>query len=164
MALPGLGLMEQAFVPKAGGDFLWHLPFQSVPDIPALLIGGHEPEYLQWFFQHFAYHPDAIAPSDVAKYVRAIRQPGALRARLAVYEEYFTSAAQVARHVEQPLDIPVVGFGGEACLGGLTLASVQAVAPKATGGVVERSGHWMPEERPDVIVEQALMLARMANA
>jgi len=30
MALPGLGLMEQAFIPKAGGDFLWHLPFQSV--------------------------------------------------------------------------------------------------------------------------------------
>ena len=71
---------------------------------------------------------------------------------------------QVARHAEQPLDIPVVGFGGEACLGRLTLASVQAVAPKATGGVVKRSGHWMPEERPDVIVEQALMLARMANA
>jgi hypothetical protein len=44
------------------------------------------------------------------------------------------------------------------------LAGVQAVAPKATGGVVERSGHWMPEERPDVIVEQAPMLARMANA
>ncbi|HEY3015116.1 MAG TPA: alpha/beta fold hydrolase [Nocardioides sp.] len=76
MALPGLGLMEQAFVPKAGGDFLWHLPFQSVPDIPALLIRGHEPEYLQWFFQHFAYDPDAIAPPDVAEYVRAIRQPG----------------------------------------------------------------------------------------
>jgi pimeloyl-ACP methyl ester carboxylesterase len=51
MALSGLGLMGQAFVPKAGGNFLWHLPFQSVPDIPALLIGGHEPEYLQWFFR-----------------------------------------------------------------------------------------------------------------
>ncbi len=25
---------------------LWHLPFRSVPDIPALLIGGHELEYL----------------------------------------------------------------------------------------------------------------------
>ena len=60
--------------------------------------------------------------------------------------------------------MPVVAFGGEACLGGLTLASVRVVALKATGGVVERSGHWMPEERPDVIVEQALMLARMANA
>ncbi len=91
--------------------------------------------------------------------MRAIRQPGALRAGLAVYEEYFTSAGQVARHAERALDIPVVGYGGEACLGGLTLATVQAVAPKATGGVVERSGHWMPEERPDVIIEQALALA-----
>jgi len=164
MALPGLGLMEQAFIPKAGGDFLWHLPFQSVPDIPALLIAGHEREYLQWFFQHFAYDPDAITPSDVEEYVRAIQQPGALRAGLAVYGEYFTSADQVARHAERPLDIPVVAYGGEACLGGLTLATVQAVAPTATGGVVERSGHWMPEERPDVIIEQARRLARTTTS
>jgi len=164
MALPGLGLMEQAFIPKAGGDFLWHLPFQSVPDIPALLIGGREREYLQWFFQHFAYDPDAITPSDVEEYVRAIQQPGALRAGLAVYEEYFTSADQVARHAERPLDIPVVAYGGEACLGGLTLATVQAVAPAATGGVVERSGHWMPEERPDVIIEQTRALARTTTS
>jgi hypothetical protein len=68
---------------------------------------------------------------------------------------HFTSADQVARHDERPLDIPVVADGGEACLGSLTLATVHAVAPTATGGVVERSGHWMPEERPDVIIEQA---------
>jgi hypothetical protein len=59
----------------------------------------------------FAYDPDATGPSDIAEYVRAIQQPEALRAGLAVYEEYFISAAQAARHAEQPLDIPVVGIG-----------------------------------------------------
>jgi len=162
MALPGLGLMEQAFVPRAGGDFLWHLPFHSVPDVPALLIAGHEREYLQWYFQHFAYDPDAVDAEDVEQYVRAICQPGALRAGLAVYQEYFTTAEQIAEHAERPLEIPVVGFGGEACLGGLTLETVQKVAPAAAGGVVERSGHWMPEERPDLIIEQALALGRAA--
>jgi hypothetical protein len=29
--------------------------------------------------------------------------------------------------------------------------------------VVEHSGHWMPEERPDVIIEQAIILARTTN-
>lgn len=160
MALPGLGLMEQAFVPAAGGNFLWHLPFQSVPDVPALLIEGHEREYLQWFFQHFAYDPAAIGPEDLEEYVRAIRQPGALRAGLAVYEQYFTTADQVAAHAKQPLEIPAVGWGGEACLGGLTLGTVQAVAPQAGGGVLERSGHWMAEERPDAVVEIVLALPR----
>jgi pimeloyl-ACP methyl ester carboxylesterase len=163
MALPGLGLMEAAFVPKAGGNFLWHLPFQSVPDVPALLIAGHEREYLQWFFQHFAHDPSAIDPADVEEYVRAIRQPGALRAGLAVYEQYFTTADQVARHARDPLTIPAVGFGGAACLAGLTLATVQAVAPAATGGVVERSGHWMPEERPDHVIAQVQALAKAAR-
>jgi hypothetical protein len=105
-----------------------------VPDIPALLIRGHEPEYLQWFFQHFAYNPDAIAPSDIAEYVCAIQQPGALRAGLAIYEDCSASAAQVARHTEQPLDIPVVGFGGDACLGGLTLPASRQSRRKPPAG------------------------------
>jgi len=160
MALPGLGMMEQAFIPVAGGNFLWHLPFQSVPDVPALLIAGHEREYLQWFFQHFAYDPAAIGPEDLEEYVRAIRQPGALRAGLAVYEQYFTTADQVAGYAKEPLTIPAVGFGGEACLGGLTLATVQAVAPGATGGVIERAGHWMAEEQPDAVIDIVLALSR----
>ena len=50
-----------------------------------------------------------------------------------------------------PLEIPVRAYGGEACLGGLTLTSVQAVAPAAEGGVIERCGHWAAEERPDFV-------------
>jgi pimeloyl-ACP methyl ester carboxylesterase len=38
-----------------------------------------------------------------------------------------------------------------ACLGELTLTSVRAVAPAAEGGVIDRCGHWAPEERPDFV-------------
>ncbi len=50
-------------------------------------------------------------------------------------------------------------YGGEACLGGLTLTSVQAVAPAAAGGVIERCGHWAVEERPDFVADIARELA-----
>jgi pimeloyl-ACP methyl ester carboxylesterase len=159
MVLPGLGIMEGAMTPQPGGNFLWHMAFQSVPDMPAMLIAGHEREYLQWFFQHFAYDPSAITPEDLDEYTANMTQVGAQRAGLAVYQEYFTSAAQVVEHAKVPLTIPTVAFGGEACLGPATLMSVEMVAPKATGGVVERSGHWMPEERPDAIIEHVRSLA-----
>ena len=155
MALPGVGVMEQAIAPAPQGNFLWHMGFQSVPDLPELLIAGKERPYLRWFFEHFAYDPSAITAADLDEYVSAITQVGALRAGLAVYQDFFTSADQVSELAKTPLEIPVRAYGGEACLGGLTLASVQAVAPGATGGVIERCGHWAGEERPDVVASIA---------
>ncbi len=159
MALPGVGVMEQAMAPAPQGNYLWHMGFQSVPDLPELLIAGKERPYLRWFFEHFAYDPSAITDADLDEYVSAITQVGALRAGLAVYQDFFTSADQVSELAKTPLEIPVRAYGGEACLGGLTLASVQAVAPGATGGVIERCGHWAAEERPDVVASIARDLA-----
>ncbi|MEV6491032.1 alpha/beta fold hydrolase [Actinoplanes sp. NPDC051633] len=160
MALPGLGMMEQAMAPVADGNFLWHMGFQSVPDLPELLIAGKERPYLRWFFEHFAYDPSAITEADLDEYVAAITQTGALRAGLAVYQEFFRSAEQVKARSATPLDIPVRAYGGEACLGGLTLATAQAVAPAAEGGVIERCGHWAAEERPDFVSDLVRDLAK----
>lgn len=153
MALPGVGIMEQAMAPQPNGNYLWHMGFQSVPDLPELLIAGKERPYLRWFFEHFAYDPSAITSADLDEYVAAITQVGALRAGLAVYQDFFTSAAQVGAHAKTPLDIPVRAFGGRACLGELTLASVKAVAPSAEGGVIEKCGHWAAEEQPDFVAQ-----------
>jgi pimeloyl-ACP methyl ester carboxylesterase len=148
MLLPGLGLLEEAMQPRAGGRFLWHMGFQSVPDIPELLLRGHERPYLQWFFEQHAYDPSAISAADVDEYVAAIEQAGALRASLAVYQALFETAAQVASLSGSPLAIPVIAYGGEASLGELALAGARVVAPGAEGGVIPRCGHWAPEERP----------------
>ena len=163
MALPGVGMMEGAMVPVPQGNFLWHMGFQSVPDLPELLIAGKERPYLQWFFEHFAYDPSAIGPEELDVYTAAITQVGALRAGLAVYQDFFTSAEQVAELAKTPLEIPVRAFGGAACLSGLTLTSVQAVAPKAEGGVIERCGHWAPEERPEFVANLVRELHQAAH-
>jgi pimeloyl-ACP methyl ester carboxylesterase len=159
MVLPGVGVMEQAMAPAPRGNFLWHMGFQSVPDLPELLIQGKERPYLQWFYEHFAYDPSAIGAADVEVYVDAITQVGALRAGLAVYQDYFTTAEQVGAYAKKPLAIPVRAFGGVACLGGLTLTSVKSVAPEARGGVIERCGHWAAEERPDFVADVVRELA-----
>jgi pimeloyl-ACP methyl ester carboxylesterase len=123
-------------------------------------LQGKERPYLQWFYEHFAYDPSAISASDIDVYVAAITQVGALRAGLAVYQDYFTTAEQVVAHSKKPLTIPVRAFGGEACLGGLTLTSVKAVAANAQGGVIERCGHWAAEERPDFVANMVRQLVK----
>jgi pimeloyl-ACP methyl ester carboxylesterase len=164
MALPGVDIMEQAMSPAPGGNFLWHMGFHSVPDLPELLIQGKERPYLQWFFEHFAYDPTAIGAADLDEYVSAITQAGALRAGLAIYQDFFVSAEQVGAHAKTPLTIPVRAFGGEACLGGLTLTSVRAVAPKAEGGIIERCGHWAAEERADFVEGMIRELAEVVRS
>jgi pimeloyl-ACP methyl ester carboxylesterase len=117
MVLPGFGIMEQAMVPAANGNFLWHMGFQSVPDIPEVLMRGREDDYLNNMFQHYAYDPDAVRPDRMQQYVAAMKHVGALRAGLGYYRDYFVSAEQNRQHGKVKLTMPVLAMGGEACLG-----------------------------------------------
>ncbi len=156
MVMPGFGIMEGAMSPQPGGNYLWHMGFQSVPDIPLALIEGREDLYLRWFFQHYAYDPLAFTEEDIGKYVRAQTHVGALRAGLEYYKSFFDSAAQNEAHRERPLEIPVLAWGGEACLGPLTKQCMEMAAGDVRGGVIERCGHWIGEERPEFVAAQLL--------
>jgi pimeloyl-ACP methyl ester carboxylesterase len=159
MLLPGLGMLEEGMRPQADGRFLWHMGFQSVPEIPELLIRGHERAYIGWFFERHSYAPAAIAPEDVDAYARAIKQPGALTASLGVYRDCFETADQIATLAACSLRMPVFAYGGDASLGGVALASARLIAPDAVGGVIPRCGHWAPDEAPEFLAEKIRELA-----
>jgi pimeloyl-ACP methyl ester carboxylesterase len=159
MVLPGLGMLEEAMRPRAGGQFLWHIGFQSVPDIPELLIAGRERDYIAWFFENHAHTPEAIPAEDVDAYAAALERPGALSASLGVYRAYFETAEQIAALAATPLRIPVLAYGGESSLGELALESARRVAPDADGGVIPDCGHWAPEEAPEFLAERIRELA-----
>jgi pimeloyl-ACP methyl ester carboxylesterase len=156
MVFPGFGIMEGAMSPQPDGNFLWHMGFQTVPDIPFALIQGREDIYLRWFFDHYAYDPAAVTPEDADESIRAMTHVGALRAGLEYYRNFFVSAKQNERHRQQKLTIPVMAWAGEACLGPLTKQCLEMAATNVTGGVIERCGHWVGEERPDFVAGQLL--------
>ena len=156
MVLPGLGMLEQAMVPQPHGQFLWHLGFQSVPDIPAALISGREALYLGAFFERFAYDAHAVRPEVIRPYVEAMQAVGGLRSGMEYYVEYFKSAEQVKAHSASKLNMPVLAMAGEACLGAMTKQCLEVVAENVRGGVIERCGHWIGEERPDHVAQQLL--------
>jgi pimeloyl-ACP methyl ester carboxylesterase len=53
------------------------------------------------------------------------------------------------------LTLPVRAWGGERFMGDIT-PLWQRVADDVQGGVVERCGHFIAEERPDFVVQQVL--------
>jgi pimeloyl-ACP methyl ester carboxylesterase len=154
MVLPGFGIMEQAMTPAPAGNYLWHMGFQSVPDIPEMLITGREEQYLRHIFSHYAYDPDAISRADIQRYVDSVTEVGSLRAGLGYYRDFWTTAEQNREHARQKLTIPVMALAGAACLGELTAKCFAEVAEQVEGGVIEQCGHWVAAEQPAFLIDR----------
>ena len=92
-----------------------------------------------------------IADDVIDEYARTYAQPGAMRAGLAYYRAIPRDVADNEQSLaEGKLTMPVLALGGGESFGRreLALESLQRVADDVRGGVVEGSGHFIPEEKP----------------
>lgn len=63
------------------------------------------------------------------------------------------------REAGRTLDMPIIVFGGDPLTRGRGLTALESwarVATRATGGVAEGSGHWIPEERPQFVADEVM--------
>ncbi len=152
VAIPGAGLEQRlAFRPRG----VWHIQFHCVRDLPEALVTGRERTYLTWFYRT-AYNPTAITEQDIDEYVRCYSAPGALRAGFEYYRAIFTDAEHNIENAKTKLKMPVLALGGERGFRDLTIQSMQQLAENVRGEVIERCGHWIPEERPEYLTERLL--------
>ncbi len=148
-------------IPGDGGDFSqggrrWHHQFHITPDLPEALVTGRERIYLQWFYQTFAYYPGAITDADLDEFTRTYAQPGALRAGFNYYRAMAQDAADnkalLATGFRLPM--PVLAIGGAESYphargrGSDVEQSLRRVADNVRGAVIEKAGHFVPEEQP----------------
>jgi pimeloyl-ACP methyl ester carboxylesterase len=156
MVLPGFGL-ENAVGFSAAGWGLWHLPFHAQPDVPEMLIAGHEHEYIAWFFRTYSYNPAAMGPDDVEVYAASLREAGGARGAFGVYRALFQSAEQNrALAARGKLAMPVLALGGVASIGPGVGECMRQVAANVAAEVVPECGHWVCEERPAWLAERLL--------
>lgn len=135
-------------------DLFWHLKFHQDVDLATALITGWEEMYLRHSYRGFAFNPTAIGEDDIAAYVAAYAAPGGLRASLEHYRAIPTSADQLTRLTKTKLRIPVLALGGSEVMRDYVLNAATLIAEAASGGVVERCGHWVADEHPDFIASQ----------
>jgi pimeloyl-ACP methyl ester carboxylesterase len=140
--IPGLGVWEQSL------RRLWHLGFHQVPDLPEALVAGNVRTYLQYFFT-FNSNPGAITEEELAEYVRAYSEPGALRAGFAYYRAFGEDVKRNEGYARTRLRMPVLALGGALTMGEGMLHQMQPVAEKVQGGVLPQAGHWFATEQPD---------------
>lgn len=156
-------------IPGDGGDFSeggrrWHHQFHITPDLPEALIAGRERVYLQWFYQTFAYRPDAIDDAALDEFVRTYSQPGALRAGFNFYrsigQDAKDNAALLATGFRLPM--PVLAIGGGTSYphgrgrGSAVEESMRRVATNVRAHVIPECGHFVPEEQPEELTRLLL--------
>jgi len=141
------------------GGRRWHHAFHQTMDLPEALVAGREEIYLGWFYRNYGHRPDVIPDADIAEYLRTYRQPGALRAGFSYYRAIPRDIADneaIARDFKLPM--PVLALGGDSGWGrGMEVVrSLERMATDVRGGVIQNSGHWIPEEQPAELLRRLL--------
>ena len=78
----------------------------TVPDVPEMLVEGHEREYLTWFYRHTC-NPAAITKEDIDEYVSHYSAPGGMRAGFEYYRAVPEDIKQNEEYSKVKLPMPV---------------------------------------------------------
>ncbi|MFE6867285.1 alpha/beta fold hydrolase [Kitasatospora sp. NPDC057692] len=138
----------------------WFFTFLGVPDLPEALIAGREETWLTHFYRSWSYDPDMLTPEEVAVYVRAYRQPGAIRGSCMDHRAAAEDVAQDREDAYRLIDCPVLTMWGEdfGAVGQAydVLDVWKGLADDVRGVPIPRCGHLCHEERPDVVNRELL--------
>lgn len=153
-ALPGISPLSTGEIPSDEvNKRTWHFAFNRIPDLPEILVRGHEREYLIWLFSQKAARPWVFTPDVIDEYVRTYTQPGGTRTAFAYYRESFSRDALDANKARatQRLEMPVMTIGGQSGVASGLFNTMKGIARNVQGHVLEDCGHFIMEECPDEV-------------
>ena len=148
-------------IEPATSDFMvdprsWVFGLHQTPELPEMLVAGREREYLTWFYRTIAANSNAIGATEVDEYVRAYSAPGAMSAGFEWFRAFPKNMEFNQASSQNKLRIPVLTMGGAMTQGPKMLAMIQSVAEDVRGGPIPDCGHWIAEEKPEVLLAQLM--------
>lgn len=141
----------------------FHFSFFQQKPLAEALVEGRERQFLQYFFETLSPNPDALPPAEVDEYVRVYSRPGVWRNGMEWYRAWPGDEAANRKAMETALTIPVRILTQSMLLDAF-LAAIQDAAPSATGLDAPGAGHWLVEERPELVVDAIKAFYEMPSA
>jgi pimeloyl-ACP methyl ester carboxylesterase len=145
-----------AATPMLQGKPLWHLAFGMTPDVPERLLADRERIFVEFLLRRGCYNPMTFPDDEIDAYTGPFAALGGVRGALAHIRAIPSSAALNRKLAERVLEMPVLAIGAELSFGKYMAEGARRLARNVSGLVAERSGHWIPEERPDWLSERLL--------
>ena len=136
---------------QAGG--LWWWTFCLTQEMPETLIAEHERDFLTYFYNTYCYDSNSVSDA-INEYLRTFAALGGVSGAIGVYRAIFESIKQTETLTQSKIETPILALGGERSMGERVKVMMQSIANNVSGGSIERCGHFIPDERPDYLVEQ----------
>lgn len=155
--IPGVGPWAEV----AAMPVLWHWYFAG-PDAERL-VAGRERIYFDHFWR-FAADPSKIPDATRDHFARQYAEPGAMRAGFAHFAAFAQDARDNVELSRKRLTMPVLAVGGDKAFGHYPTQFMRAVADDVHEVVLPDTGHWLMEERSDVIVPMIANFLRTQQA
>jgi pimeloyl-ACP methyl ester carboxylesterase len=133
-------------------ELYWYFTFMRLPnDYAEKVTKGNEREYLTWFYQTSKFHfvKGAISDADVTYYLRYFKQAGRMTAGFNFYRTIDQDVADNSEWAKTPLTMPVLAVGAEHGAKKAIAESMKQVAKNVSSVVMNNTGHFIPEERPE---------------
>ncbi|WP_162501627.1 alpha/beta fold hydrolase, partial [Methylobacterium crusticola] len=82
---------------------------------------------------------------------KAMALPGRTRGGMEWYRTLAADHAAALAYKRQPLEIPVLGLGGDQRFGAQMVPMLKEFAINVTGGSIARCSHYVADERPNEV-------------
>lgn len=154
--IPGVTLQKQ--IPLDTESWRsWHFLFNAIPDLPEELLKDKERVLLEWFFSNKAHNwRNTFTEEDIDEYVREYRQLGVMRGMLGYYRAVLDDFKINEPLCEKKIVVPILTINGEFGSSQDIFEKLKTLGKTVTGKVVNGSGHYIPEEKPEELAVQLL--------
>ncbi|WP_405790293.1 alpha/beta hydrolase [Streptomyces sp. NBC_00029] len=143
---------QMPLLPRPGLPHLWWFAFNQVQGLPEQLLAGRYHFLLDWLFGAASADPASIDARSRAVYARAYDSPDAIRAGNAWYRSFAQDIADLAGYA--PVTVPLLALGGEYSNYEQLREAVPPLGTDTRVVRVDGSGHYLPEERPEVVTAE----------
>ena len=140
----------------------WYMFFFQLPALPEAVAELDHYAMLLKPLREEPTRPDAFTPEDLAHYVAAFEQPGALTAMINWYRAIFRGKAVEIRRTEAPV-LVLWGEMDRHLDRGIATPSSELV-PNARVIFVPNATHWVQHDAPETVNEELIAFFREAEA
>jgi pimeloyl-ACP methyl ester carboxylesterase len=163
MLLSGEGLEEASyFTPenvsaqfRMEGTWVWHIPFFWIPDLPEMLISGHEREFWEYWIKAETWDPTAISDEAIDEWIARMMAPGGLRGILETYRAGLKNARINAELKKEKLDLPIMTIGAPEFFGKFVKGQMENMSEGVERDLVfDECGHSLALEAEDRLARE----------
>jgi pimeloyl-ACP methyl ester carboxylesterase len=153
---PDPSLYQIPVIPAPGMPFFpWWFAFNQVAGLPEQLLAGRARYLVDWVFDNFLLHQDAVTELDRAVYTRSYDTVDGIRGGNGWYQAFGQDIADLGTY--DKLTAPVLGMVSNLA-DGMFAAQMQATLPGQAIDVevvvVPDAGHYFVEEAPQAVIDQ----------